>query len=63
MTPEPIDFLQMLFGMTDEESRMQFIVDFNNDFLKLFEQSTATPMDDSLTLITGAAKKIVLKKQ
>ena len=63
LTPEPQDFIEKVFGMTDAQAHQDFIDVFKTDFLDFFEESTATLEGGTLTLITTPAKTLVLEKQ
>ena len=63
LTPEPQDFIEKVFGMTEAQAHQDFIDVFKTDFLDFFEESTATLEGGTLTLITTPAKTLVLEKQ
>ena len=64
MKSDPEDFIaKVTGGLTEEEAEQDYIQEFRNIFLTPFKQSTVALKEDTLTLITSAAKKLVLKKQ
>lgn len=64
LTSDPQDFIEKVTGgLTEEEAEADFVKQFKDNILTPFKQSTAALKGDTLTLITSAAKKMVLEKQ
>ena len=65
ITSDPEDFIEKVIGdnITKEESEQQYIEEFRDIILTPFKRSTGTLKGNTLTLITTAAKKMVLARQ
>ncbi len=64
LTSDPKDFIEKVTGgLTEEEAEVDFAQQFNDNLLIHFKVSTGALRGNELTLITSAAKKMVLEKQ
>ena len=64
LTSDPQDFIEKVTGgLTEEEAEVDFAQQFIDNLLIPFKVSTGALRGNELTLITSAAKKMVLEKQ
>ena len=60
---EPKDILEIAFDLVVADAEQHYDESFRFDFIKPFAKSTCTKQGDTLTVISPAAKKMVLEKQ
>ena len=60
---EPKDILEIAFDLVVADAEQHYDESFRSDFIKPFAESTCTKQGDTLTVISSAAKKMVLEKQ